>query len=215
MTTTAGTLLGGRVQYAQPTAGYRTGLEPVLLAAQRAGRDGRPGARGGYRGWRRPCCAWPHGWQVSLAWGWSATANWRLWRRRISSPTVSTGWQCRRGICCPGSPARGSTMRSPTRRGTPPQAAPRRTQGGERQRTAGARAASHLGRGHGNRATASRHAEPDPAGCVPCRGHGRAGSVGHSGDYRVSLMATRRNAAKLMILQGKKGSRGLSSVLPG
>jgi tRNA1Val (adenine37-N6)-methyltransferase len=32
-TTTIGTLLGGRVRYSQPTAGYRTGLEPVLLAA--------------------------------------------------------------------------------------------------------------------------------------------------------------------------------------
>ncbi len=32
-TVTAGTLLGGRVQYAQLVAGYRTGIEPVLLAA--------------------------------------------------------------------------------------------------------------------------------------------------------------------------------------
>ena len=30
---TAGTLLGGRVHYMQPTGGYRTGIEPVLLAA--------------------------------------------------------------------------------------------------------------------------------------------------------------------------------------
>jgi tRNA1Val (adenine37-N6)-methyltransferase len=30
---TAGTLLGGRVRYEQPRDGYRTGLEPVLLAA--------------------------------------------------------------------------------------------------------------------------------------------------------------------------------------
>ena len=33
METTAGTLLGGKVSYRQPAAGYRTGLEPVLLAA--------------------------------------------------------------------------------------------------------------------------------------------------------------------------------------
>ncbi len=33
MDTTAGTLLGGKVSYVQPAAGYRTGLEPVLLAA--------------------------------------------------------------------------------------------------------------------------------------------------------------------------------------
>lgn len=31
--TTTGTLLGGRVRYAQPRDGYRTGIEPVLLAA--------------------------------------------------------------------------------------------------------------------------------------------------------------------------------------
>ncbi len=31
--TTRGTLLDGRVQYAQPRDGYRTGIEPVLLAA--------------------------------------------------------------------------------------------------------------------------------------------------------------------------------------
>ena len=33
MITTDGTLLGGRVAYRQPATGYRTGLEPVLLAA--------------------------------------------------------------------------------------------------------------------------------------------------------------------------------------
>ena len=33
MDTTEGTLLGGRVRYAQPARGYRTGIEPVLLAA--------------------------------------------------------------------------------------------------------------------------------------------------------------------------------------
>ena len=33
MRTTQGHLLGGRLQYAQPADGYRTGIEPVLLAA--------------------------------------------------------------------------------------------------------------------------------------------------------------------------------------
>ncbi len=33
MEVTAGKLLGGRVRYAQPCDGYRTGIEPVLLAA--------------------------------------------------------------------------------------------------------------------------------------------------------------------------------------
>ncbi len=33
MDTTQGTLLGGSVRYAQPATGYRTGIEPVLLAA--------------------------------------------------------------------------------------------------------------------------------------------------------------------------------------
>ena len=33
MQTTEGTLLGGRVRYTQPAQGYRTGIEPVLLAA--------------------------------------------------------------------------------------------------------------------------------------------------------------------------------------
>jgi len=33
VTRTAGTLLGGRVRYVQPAGGYRTGIEPVLLAA--------------------------------------------------------------------------------------------------------------------------------------------------------------------------------------
>ncbi|RZM35083.1 MAG: methyltransferase domain-containing protein [Sphingomonas sp.] len=33
MEATQGTLLGGRVRYAQPRDGYRTGIEPVLLAA--------------------------------------------------------------------------------------------------------------------------------------------------------------------------------------
>ncbi len=35
-----GTLLGGRVAYAQPVQGYRTGLEPVLLAAAVPAREG-------------------------------------------------------------------------------------------------------------------------------------------------------------------------------
>ena len=33
MTPAEGTLLGGRVRYRQPATGYRTGIEPVLLAA--------------------------------------------------------------------------------------------------------------------------------------------------------------------------------------
>lgn len=40
--TTAGTLLGGRVTYAQLRTGHRTGIEPVLLAAS---VPARPGAR--------------------------------------------------------------------------------------------------------------------------------------------------------------------------
>ena len=40
METTAGTLLGGRVRYAQPRDGYRTGIEPVLLAASVPARAG-------------------------------------------------------------------------------------------------------------------------------------------------------------------------------
>jgi tRNA1(Val) A37 N6-methylase TrmN6 len=37
---TSGTLLGGRVRYDQPAEGYRTGLEPVLLAASIPARAG-------------------------------------------------------------------------------------------------------------------------------------------------------------------------------
>jgi tRNA1(Val) A37 N6-methylase TrmN6 len=37
---TAGTLLGGRLRYHQPDSGYRTGLEPVLLAASIPARAG-------------------------------------------------------------------------------------------------------------------------------------------------------------------------------
>jgi len=37
---TGGTLLGGRVRYDQPAEGYRTGLEPVLLAASVPARSG-------------------------------------------------------------------------------------------------------------------------------------------------------------------------------
>ena len=40
LATTAGTLLGGRVAYRQPTAGYRTGIEPVLIAAHCPARPG-------------------------------------------------------------------------------------------------------------------------------------------------------------------------------
>ena len=40
MELTHGTLLGGRVRYAQPAVGYRTGLEPVLLAACVPARPG-------------------------------------------------------------------------------------------------------------------------------------------------------------------------------
>jgi tRNA1(Val) A37 N6-methylase TrmN6 len=40
MTLTHGTLLGGRVRYAQPAEGYRTGIEPVLLAAAVPARSG-------------------------------------------------------------------------------------------------------------------------------------------------------------------------------
>jgi tRNA1Val (adenine37-N6)-methyltransferase len=40
METTAGALLDGRVSYAQPQIGYRTGIEPVLLAASTPARPG-------------------------------------------------------------------------------------------------------------------------------------------------------------------------------
>ena len=38
---TQATLLGGRLRYAQPHAGFRTGIEPVLLAATVAARPGQ------------------------------------------------------------------------------------------------------------------------------------------------------------------------------
>jgi tRNA1(Val) A37 N6-methylase TrmN6 len=41
METTAGTLLGGRVAYTQPASGFRTGIEPVLLAAAIPARPGQ------------------------------------------------------------------------------------------------------------------------------------------------------------------------------
>ena len=41
MLTTSGFLLGGRVPYIQPAAGYRTGIEPVLLAASIAAQPGQ------------------------------------------------------------------------------------------------------------------------------------------------------------------------------
>ncbi len=40
MEVSQGHLLGGRVRYAQPTVGYRTGIEPVLLAASVPARPG-------------------------------------------------------------------------------------------------------------------------------------------------------------------------------
>jgi tRNA1(Val) A37 N6-methylase TrmN6 len=47
MQVTDGTLLGGRVQHAQPAAGHRTGLEPVLLAAAVPARPGERVLEGG------------------------------------------------------------------------------------------------------------------------------------------------------------------------
>jgi tRNA1Val (adenine37-N6)-methyltransferase len=41
MEMTEGTLLGGRVAYAQPAAGFRSGIEPVLLAAAIPARPGQ------------------------------------------------------------------------------------------------------------------------------------------------------------------------------
>lgn len=41
MEVSEGTLLGGRVRYAQPRDGYRTGIEPVLLAASIPARAGQ------------------------------------------------------------------------------------------------------------------------------------------------------------------------------
>ena len=47
MELTEGTLLGGRVQYRQPRIGYRTGIEPVLLAASVPIRPGERLLEGG------------------------------------------------------------------------------------------------------------------------------------------------------------------------
>ncbi len=45
--TTEGTLLGGRVRYVQPASGFRSGLEPVLLAAAVPARPGQRVLEGG------------------------------------------------------------------------------------------------------------------------------------------------------------------------
>jgi tRNA1Val (adenine37-N6)-methyltransferase len=45
--TTDGTLLGGRVRYAQPARGFRSGIEPVLLAAAVPARPGERVLEGG------------------------------------------------------------------------------------------------------------------------------------------------------------------------
>ncbi len=47
MAVAEGTLLGGRVRHAQPLAGHRTGLEPVLLAAAVPARPGERVLEGG------------------------------------------------------------------------------------------------------------------------------------------------------------------------
>ena len=47
MTETAGYLLGGRVRYAQPGQGFRSGIEPVLLAASIPARPGQNVLEGG------------------------------------------------------------------------------------------------------------------------------------------------------------------------
>jgi tRNA1Val (adenine37-N6)-methyltransferase len=46
-TETSGHLLGGRVQYAQPRQGFRSGIEPVLLAASVTVRPGESVVEGG------------------------------------------------------------------------------------------------------------------------------------------------------------------------
>ncbi len=47
METTAGTLLGGRLRYVQPARGFRSGIEPVLLAAAVPARPGGRVLEGG------------------------------------------------------------------------------------------------------------------------------------------------------------------------
>ena len=47
MLTTDGSLLAGRVRYSQPADGYRTGIEPVLLAASVPARRGQRVLEGG------------------------------------------------------------------------------------------------------------------------------------------------------------------------
>jgi tRNA1(Val) A37 N6-methylase TrmN6 len=47
MELTEGTLLGGRIRYRQPREGYRTGIEPVLLAASVTPRPGERVLEGG------------------------------------------------------------------------------------------------------------------------------------------------------------------------
>lgn len=47
METTQGTLLNGRIRYTQPRVGFRTGIEPVLLAATIPARPGQVVIEGG------------------------------------------------------------------------------------------------------------------------------------------------------------------------
>ena len=79
MRLTEGHLLGGRVRYAQPAEGFRSGIEPVLLAAVGAGPAGRAGA--GRRQRRRRGAALPGGARAGAGRGGGGTGcrHWPHW----------------------------------------------------------------------------------------------------------------------------------------
>lgn len=230
MDVTPGALLGGRLRYDQPADGYRTGLEPVLLAACVPARPGQRVLEGGTGAGAALMCLAARvpgltGAGVELDPDMAALARRNLATNALDGFDVVTGDVL---ADAPAGPFDHAMANPPWHdpAGTPP-ALPRRAlaKHAAPQPHEGSHEGSHRGSRDG-----SLHAWASALGARTRRGGtltlilpasrfaAGVAALGAGGCAAVALMPFwphRDRPARLIVLQGTRGGRGACRVLPG
>jgi len=214
VTVTAGTLLGGRISYTQPATGFRSGIEPVLLAAAIPARPGETVLEAGTGAGAGLLCLAARvggigGGGVESDPGAAELAARNLSANGFARLTIATA------------DIRDFTAAAPCDHAfaNPPYHAPEGTPSPDAMRDSAKRAASDtlatwvaaLTRNTVSRGSVTLIL---PAAVLPAALSTLAGS-GCGGIHVLPLWPKAARPAKLVIVQARKGARGKASLLPG
>ncbi len=213
--TTAGTLLGGRVNYRQLAHGHRTGIEPVLLAAAVPARPGEGVLEGGTGAGAALLCVAARVGRMTLVGLEADAALARVARSNLAGNGLvgATILETRLPILPGGLPPIAHALANPPWFGASDTASP-----DPRRRLARQRSDNLLL--DWTRALASVLAEGGTLSLiVPAALHAQTGAAladaGCGGIALLPLWPRAGVAAKLVILQGRKGARTPGRVGPG